>query len=96
MRADVTGRDALSLSFMSWPGDGKLFSDYPLRDFLKKGRVRGREVEGKYKDEKVPYLMLDLSRPELVDLIREVTPERLFKEVIRFRRLKPEAEKAKP
>ncbi len=100
VRADVTGRDALSLSFMSWPGDGNLISDYPLRDFLKKGRVRGREVEGKYKDEKVPYLMLDLSRPELVELIREVTPERLFKEIfkegMRFRRLKPEAEKAKP
>ncbi len=96
VRADVTGQDALSLRFMSWPGGGNLFSDYPLSDFLKKGRVRGREVEGKYKDEKVPYLMLDLSRPELVELIREVTPERLFKEVTRFRRLKPEAEKAKP
>ena len=96
VRADVTGQDALSLNFMSWPDGDNLISDYPLRDFLKKGRVIGREVEGKYKDEKVPYLMLDLSRPELVDLIREVTPERLFKEVIRFRRLKPEAEKAKP
>ena len=100
VRADVTGQDAFSLSFMSWPGDGNLISDYPLRDSIKKGRVRGREVEGKYKDEKVPYLMLDLSRPELVELIREVTPERLFEEFLkkgmRFRRLKPEAEKAKP
>ena len=100
VRADVTGRDAISLNFMSWPDGDNLISDYPLRDFLKKGRVIGREVEGKYRDKKVPYLMLNLSRPELVDLIREVTPERLFKEilkeVIRFRRLKPEAEKAKP
>ncbi len=90
VRADVTEEDTLSLRFMGG------LSDSSLRDSLKKGRVRGREVEGKYKDEKVPYLMLDLSRPELVELIREVTPERLFKEVMRFRRLKPEAEKAKP
>ena len=90
VRADITDEDALSLRFMGWPnGD-------PLRDSLKKGRVRGRKVEGKYMDEKVPYRMLDLSRPELIALIREVTPAKLFNKPIRFHRLRPKAEKAKP
>ena len=90
VRADVSQEDTLILRFMGWPnGD-------PLGDPVKKGRVRGREVEGKYKDEKVPYRMLDLSRPELIALIREVTPAKLFEKPIRFRRLRPEAEKAKP
>ncbi len=58
--------------------------------------MRGREVKGRHGDEDVPYLVLDLSRPELVALIREATPAKIFKEVLRFRRLRPEKEKAKP
>ena len=84
VRADVSQEDTLILRFVGWP------------DSVKKGRVRGRKVEGKYKDEKVPYRMLDLSRPELIALIREVTPAKLVEQPIRFRRLRPEAEKAKP
>ncbi len=66
-----------------------------LDRLVKEGRVRGREVRFEYR-----MLVLDLSRPELIALIREVTPAKLFKEVfkegMRFRRLRPEAEKAKP
>ncbi len=92
VRADVTEEDTLSLRFMGG------LSDSSLRDSLKKGRVRGRKVAGKYKDEEVRYRMLDLSRPELVELIREVTPAKLFKEMFkegpRFRRLRSDAKKA--
>ena len=92
VRADITDEDTLILRFMDWPNGG---------DFLKnKDLVRDRKVEGKYKDTNVPYRMLDLSRSELVALIQEVTPAKLFKEMFKeemhFRRLKPEAEKAKP
>ncbi len=89
-RADVSEQDTLSLRFMGWSFGGGYFQKN------KKARVKGRRFEGKYKDTNVPYRMLDLSRPELIELIREVTPANLFKEPIRFRRLRPEAEKAKP
>ncbi len=91
VRADVTGQDALSLSFMRRPSSG-----YALKDSVKKRRVRGREVKGRHGNEEVPYLVLDLSRPELVALIREATPAKIFKDVVRFHRVKPEKEKAKP
>lgn len=91
VRADITGQDVLSLSFMRWspPGDS-------LKDSVNKGRVRGREVKGRHGNEEVPYLVLDLSRPELVAFIREATPAKTFKELVRFHRVKPEKEKAKP
>ncbi len=91
VRAEVTGQDALSLRFMHWPPPG-----HSLKDSVKKGRVRGREVKGRHGDEEVPYLVLDLSRPELVALIREATPAKIFKDVVRFHRAKPDKEKAKP
>ncbi len=95
VRADVTEEDTLTLRFMD---TGVLLG------LLKEGRVRGRVVEFKHHFKFVPekYLILDLSRPELIALIREVTPAKLFKEVIRFRRLRPsyevrrDTEKAKP
>ncbi len=62
-----------------------------LDRLVKEGRVRGREVRFEYR-----MLVLDLSRPELIALIREVTPAKLFKDQIPFRRLRPEAQKAKP
>ncbi len=95
VRADITGQDALSLSFMRspmhWPPPGD-----SLKDSENKGRVRGREVKGRHGDEEVPYLVLDLSRPELVALIRQATPAKIFKEAVCFHRVKAEKEKAKP
>ncbi len=91
VRVDVTGQDALSLSFMRWPAPGD-----SLKDSVKKGRVRGREVKGRHGDEEIPYHVLDLSRPELVAIIREATPAEIFEKVVRFHRLMPEKEKAEP
>ena len=91
VRVDVTGQDALSLSFMRWPAPGD-----SLKDSVKKGRVRGREVKGRHGDEEIPYHVLDLSRPERVAIIREATPAEIFEKVVRFHRLKPEKEKAEP
>jgi len=87
VRTEITGQDALSLRFMRWPSTG-----VALKDSVKKGR----EVEGRHGDEEVPYRVLDLSRPELVALIRQATPAKIFEKALRFRRLKPEKEKAKP
>ena len=96
VRADVTEEDTLILRFM----DPRV-----LDRLVKKGRARGRVVEIKHKSIHLAkeYLILDLSRPELIALIREVTPEKLFKETTRlgwwegrFRRFRPHAEKAKP
>ena len=75
-----------------------------LEGLLKEGRARGRVVKIKHNFKFVAekYLILDLSRPELIALIREVTPAKLFEKTsrfrreIRFRRLRPHAEKAKP
>lgn len=59
---------------------------------IEEGRSWGREVEGSYRGDDVGYLFLDLSRPELVALIRKVTPEKLFTgEVGPFLRLGPPA-----
>ncbi|MCH8197489.1 MAG: hypothetical protein IH904_05350 [Proteobacteria bacterium] len=124
-RADVPEQDTLLLRFMGWSfGESNFHKN-------KKTRVKGRRFEGKYKDTNVPYRMLDLSRPELIALIRknkkarvkdrrfkgkynvpyrmldlsrpelmalirEVTPAKFFKEGMRFRRLRPEAENVKP
>ena len=94
VQADITDENALILRFMGWGG--------VFEGLIKEGRVKGREVEGKYRNEKLPYLMLDLSRLELIALIREVTPAKLFqggigfKEGMRFRRLRPDTKKAKP
>lgn len=87
VRADVSGQDALSLNFMRWdpPGDS-------VKDSVKKSR----EVKGRHGNEDVPYYVLDLSRPELVALIGQAAPAKIFEKAIRFRRLKPVKEKAKP
>ena len=61
-----------------------------LNDLIKEDRAKGHEVKGRYGDQKVGYIVLDLSRPELVALIREVSSEKLFScEVGPFRRLIP-------
>ena len=92
VRADVSEEDTLTLRFMNTG---------VLRRLVKEGRVRGRKFKGNGHGW-AGYLILDLSRPELIALIREVTPEKLFKntfpfrKVIRFRRLRPDAEKANP
>lgn len=58
--------------------------------------MRGREVKGRYGNEEILYHVLDLSRPELVALIGQATPAKIFKEAVRFHRLKAKKEKAKP
>ncbi len=64
-----------------------------VRNLIKEGR--GRKVAGDYKGEEVPYRVLDISRPELVALIRKVTPEKLFRcKVGPFRRLAPTVDKS--
>jgi len=64
-----------------------------LEEMIDAGQARGRELYGRYRDEDVPYLMLDLDRAELVALIREVTPAKLFaNDSERFRRLAPAQE----
>ncbi len=64
-----------------------------VRNLIKEGR--GRKVAGDYKGEKVPYRVLDMSRPELIALIRKVTPEKLFRcDVGPFRRLAPTVDKS--
>ncbi len=64
-----------------------------VRNLIKEGR--GRKVAGDYKGEEVPYRVLDMSRPELVALIRKVTPEKLFRcDVGPFRRLAPTVDKS--
>ncbi len=64
-----------------------------IKNFVKEGR--GREAEGNYKGEKVPYQVLQMSRPELIALIREVTPEKLFRrEEGSFHRLVPTVDKS--
>ncbi len=96
VRADVSEEDTLTLRFMDTG---------VLKGLLKEGRARGRVVKIKHNSIIVvkEHLILDLSRPELIALIREVTPEKLFPETPalrrskwRFRRLRPDAEKAKP
>ncbi len=66
-----------------------------VKTLIKEGRAKGREVEGNYKGEKVSYWVLQMSRPELIALIREVTPEKLFRrEEGPFHRLVPTVEKS--
>ena len=84
IRADLTDEDSLILRSMDTRVFGKLV------------KVPGRKVEGKYRDEKVSYRIMDLSRPELVDMIRVFPPAEFYSEERPFRRLKPDAEKAKP
>ena len=84
IRADLTDEDSLILRSMDTGVFGKLV------------KVPGRKVEGKYRDEKVSYRIMDLSRPELVDMIRVFPPAEFYSEERPFRRLKPDAEKAKP
>lgn len=86
VRAAPTDEGSFSLRFM----DTRL-----LDDLIGDGRVKGRRVEGRCKEDDVEYIMLDHSRPELIALIRELPTGKLFPEALRFRRLRPEAEETK-
>ena len=92
VRADVTEEDTLTPRFM----DPEI-----LDRLVKEGRVKGRKPKGNGLWAR--YLILDLSRQELIALIREIAPAKLFIDTPglrwskwRFRRLRPHAEKAKP
>ena len=81
----ISADDALTLCFMR---------EGTLTDLIDDGRLSGRKVKGDYKGKEVPYLLLDLSRSELVSLLRETTPEKLFRcDDISFRRLAPSPDK---
>ncbi len=80
LRAQPGDDGSLSLQFMD---------DGLLKNLVKEGRLKARRVNGRYKDIDVPYLMLDVSRPDLIALIREFPPEKLFGDPGRFQRLEP-------
>ena len=70
LRTEISEDGTLTLWFM----DNDI-----VKTLIKEGRAKGRKVEGDYKGEKVPYRVLDISWPELIALIRKVTPEKLFR-----------------
>jgi hypothetical protein len=78
LRAELTAEDTLFLRSMN----GSL-----LKNLIGSRRVSGRKVSC---DDYCSYLVLDSSRAELLALIQEQTPERLFPVAVGpFRRLKP-------
>ncbi len=84
LQAEISADDALNLCFTH---------ERTLEDLIN-GGLSGREVKGDYKGEEVPYLLLDLSRSELISLLRETTPEKLFRcDRYFFRRLAPSPDK---
>ncbi len=86
LRKKISKDGTLTLCFMG---------ESIVRNLIKEGRAKGRAVKGDYKGEKVPYRVLDISRPELISMIREVTPEKLFRwDVGPFRRLSPTVDKS--
>ncbi len=75
--------------------DGTLTLWFMDEDIVRNVVKEDRKVAGNYKGEEVPYDVLDISQPELVALIREVTPKKLFRcEVGPFRRLAPTVDKS--
>lgn len=86
LRTEFSEDGTLTLCFM----DERI-----IRNLIKEGRAKGRAVKGDDKGEEVPYRVLDISRPELIALIRKVTPEKLFRcDVGPFRRLAPTVDKS--
>lgn len=66
LRAEVTAEDKLVLYFMN---------PYPVRNLIKKEQVPGRILNcGGW----CQYPLLTVPRPELIALVRELTPEKLF------------------
>ena len=49
-----------------------------LNALVEGGALAGRDVEGDYGGEEVPYLLIETSRERLVALIRETPPDELF------------------
>ncbi len=80
MRTEIGDDGSLSLRFMDLDFMAKL---------VDKGRLKGRTIEGHSKGDDPTYLMLDVSRRDLVALIREFPPEKLFDDPGRFQRLEP-------
>lgn len=92
---DYTGDEPPGFIIMrAEPGDDGTLSLQIMNDTLlgrldREGRLKARDVKGRYKDEDVSYTLLDVSRPELIALIREFPPEKLFGDPGRFQRLEP-------
>ncbi|MEE8275053.1 MAG: hypothetical protein V3R88_10335 [Alphaproteobacteria bacterium] len=80
MRTEIGDDGSLSLRFMDLDFMAKL---------VDKGRLKGRIIEGHSKGDDPTYLMLDVSRQELIALIREFPSEKLFGDPGRFRRIAP-------
>ena len=68
-RANLVDDDSLEICFLdeSW-----------LNALIENGALEGREVEGDYHGEDVPYLLIEAPRDRLVALIRETPPDDLF------------------
>jgi len=69
MRANLVDDEQLEICFLdeSW-----------LNALIENGALEGREVEGDYDGEEVPYLLIEAPRDRLVALIRETPPGDLF------------------
>ncbi len=68
-RANLVDDERLEICFLdeSW-----------LNALIENGALEGREVEGDYDGEDVPYLLIEAPRDRLVALIRETPPGDLF------------------
>ena len=69
MRANLVDDEQLEICFLdeSW-----------LNALIENGALEGREVEGDYDGEDVPYLLIEAPRDRLVALIRDTPPDDLF------------------
>lgn len=84
-RAKITEPDMLLLCFLH--GEDWRFTG-SLGHLLKEHGVKSRKVEGQSKRlGKTSYHVLDVTRPELRALLREVPPEKLFKSPVPFFRV---------
>ena len=68
-RANLVDDDTLEICFLD---------ESRLNALIENGALEGREVEGDYDGEDVPYLLIEAPRDRLVALIRETPPDDLF------------------
>ena len=67
--ANLVDDDSLEICFLD---------ESRLNALIENGALEGREVEGDYAGEDVPYLLIEAPRERLIALIRETPPDDLF------------------
>ena len=77
-RVDLSPEGALIVTWMNANA---------IQELIEEGRAQGRMAEGIHGGEEVEYLLLDMERAALVELIRSVPEDRLFGEPGIFLRL---------